>query len=219
MIKAIIYDMDDLMVDSDPLHNLAWEKLLSGFNHKFSELPEELRAKFIGLRVIDTTKEIVKALKLDTDPERLYEKRTEIFLDLARDKLKALPGLNKTLRLFTQNGLMIALASSGNKPYIQLVLDKFKIKDFFDIVVSGDDVRFGKPNPEIYLVACKKLGFRPEECVVLEDAKNGIESAKAAGCKCIAIINLHTPAQDHSKADLILNSLEELSLETINSLN
>jgi len=215
MIKAIIYDMDDLMVNSDPLHALAWEELLADFNHKFSDLPEELRSKFIGRRVIDICKEIIHTLDLDANLEEFYEKRIAIFLELVRNELKAMPGLVESLKLFKAGGFKIALASSGAKQYIKLVLDRFEIKDYFDVIVSGDDVNIGKPHPETYTVACKKLGFNPEECLVLEDAKNGIESAKVAGCKCVAIINPHTPSQDHSQADLILDSLNELSLEII----
>ncbi len=219
MLKAIIYDMDDLMVNSDPLHAEAWEKLLSGFNHKFNDLPIELRTKFIGMRVIDVCKEIINTLKLSTNLEKFYERRIEIFLELVHNKLEAMPGLLKSLKLFKDNGFKIALASSGTKQYIQLVLNRFNIEDYFNIIVSGDCVKIGKPHPETYLVACKKLRFNPVECLVLEDAKNGIESAKAAGCKCIAIISSHTPPQDYSKADLVLNSLNELSLGIINSLD
>jgi len=218
MIKAIIYDMDDLMVNSDPLHAIAWERLLKNFNHKFSDLPEELRSKFTGMRVIDICKEIIDTLELNTDLESFYNKRIQLFLEIIKNELEAMPGLIESLKLFKSNNFKIALASSGAKQYIDLVLERFNISQYFDVIISGDCVQTGKPDPETYIVASEKLGYRPEECVVLEDAKNGIESAINAGCKCIAIVNPNTPPQDHSKADMILNSLQEITLEKINSL-
>jgi HAD superfamily hydrolase (TIGR01509 family) len=218
MIKAVIYDLDDLMVNSDPIHILAWEMLLKEFNHSFSEIPLEIRTTFIGKRIIDISKDIITALKIETDFDSFYKKRINLFLQIVRDKLEAMPGLIQSINLFKSKNLKIALASSGERRYIDLVLDKFNIRNYYDVIVSGDSVKKGKPDPETYLVACEKLGYKPEDCVVLEDAKNGIESAKSAGCKCIAIINLNTPVQDHSKADLILNSLLDVSMDKINSL-
>ena len=218
MQKAIIYDLDDLMVNSDPLHVQTDELLLEEHGHKFAELPKELRSGFIGMRVTDILKEIVKYLNLNVDLDSLYQKRTEIFLKLVKEKLEAMPGLNESLELFKTNGFKIALASSGAKEYINLVLDKFNIKKIFDVIVSGDDVKSGKPHPETYLITSEKLGVKPKKCLVLEDSTKGIESAKSAGCKCIAIINPYTPTQDNSKADIVLNSLNEITLDMVNSL-
>jgi len=106
--------------------------------------------------------------------------------------------------------LRIGLASSGTEEYIGIVLDKFKIRRYFNVIVSGDDVKVGKPNPRIYTLAAEKLGIAPGRCIVLEDAKNGVEAAKAAGCKCIGVIDLNELPQDLSKADIVLNSLMEV---------
>ena len=218
MIKAVIYDMDDLMVNSDPLHIVAWEKLLTEYGHKFSDLPESTRSNFIGKRVSDICEEIINTLNLDTDFESFYEKRIKLFLDIVKDKLEVMPGLLYSLKLFKSNDYKIALASSGAQVYIDLVLDRFNIRDYFDVIVSGDSVKKGKPNPETYTVASNMLGFNPEECVVLEDAKNGIDAAIDAGCSCLAIINPNTPPQDQSRATLILNSLEEITLSKVDSI-
>jgi len=217
MIKAIIYDLDDLMVNSNPLHIEAWDILLSKFNYKLDDLPKEFHSKFIGMRVIDISKEIIKALNLNVEIESFYKERINIFLELVREKVGAMSGLLNSLKLVKEKGLKIAIASSGTKEYIQLILSKFDINDYFDTVVSGDDVKIGKPDPETYLVIAKKLGFKAEECLVLEDATAGIESAKAAGCKCIAVRNPNTPPQNYSKADKVINSLKDLTLNIINS--
>ena len=166
----------------------------------------------MGMRVSDILKYLVDYLKLDVNLENLQEKRSAIFLDLVNKNLKTMPGLLQSLKLFKKNKFKIALASSGTKKYINVVLAKFKIADYFDVIVSGDDIKRGKPDPEIFSVAVKKLGLKPEETLVLEDATNGIEAAKSAGCKCIAVINKMTPPQNYSKADLAINSLEEIDM-------
>ena len=218
MIKAVIYDLDDLMVNSNPLHTEASDKVLQKYGVSQKKLPEHMRAKFIGMRVSDILKNLIDYFQLGVNLEDLREKRSAIFLELVRKKLQVMPGLFQSLKLFRQNKFKIALASSGTKKYINIVLEKFKVADYFDVIVSGDDVKRGKPSPETYFIAVKKLSIRPSQAVVLEDATNGIAAAKAAGCFCIAIKNPHTPKQDLSKADLVINSLKELSLEEIRSL-
>ncbi|OGD95032.1 hypothetical protein A3B52_03240, partial [Candidatus Curtissbacteria bacterium RIFCSPLOWO2_01_FULL_41_28] len=189
MIKAVIYDMDDLMVNSYALHIEASDRVFQRHGVDQKKVPEHIRAGLVGMRVSDILKYLVDYLKLDVNLENLQEKRSAIFLDLVNKNLKTMPGLLQSLKLFKKNKFKIALASSGTKKYINVVLAKFKIADYFDVIVSGDDIKRGKPDPEIFSVAVKKLGLKPEETLVLEDATNGIEAAKSAGCKCIAVIN------------------------------
>lgn len=215
--KAIIFDMDGLMVDSEPLHFRASDILLKEYGFGFDNLPASLKSGFMGKRVIDFIKAVIEYLNLDVELDKFYQKRMEIFLNLVKEKLQPTSGLFKSLNLLKKNNFKIGLATSGTKQYIEIVLKKFKIRNYFDAIVAGDDVKIGKPNPETYLVASKKLDFAPEECIVLEDTTNGIESAKKAGCECIAVKNLYVP-QDCSRADLRLNSLKELTLDIIFSL-
>ncbi len=122
-----------------------------------------------------------------------------------------MPGLIYSLEFFKSKGMKIALASSGTEEYIQIVLDKFSIRNYFNVIVSGNDVKKGKPDPETYAIAVKKLNLKPVECVVLEDATVGIIAAKAAGCMCIAVKNNYTLEQDLSKADTQINSLQMIN--------
>lgn len=218
MVKAVIYDLDDTMVNSDPLHARAWEELLKEYGYKFGDLPEHMRSSFIGMRVIDIVKEIAAYLKLDASTDKLYQKRVEAFLLLVEKELELMPGLLESLDLLRRHNYKLAIASSGAKKYIELVLNKFHIKDYFAVVITGDDVTIGKPNPETYLVASKKLGLLPSECLVLEDATKGIQSAKAAGCLCIAIKNPNVPPQNYPDADLVMDSLQDINLDVIKSL-
>jgi HAD superfamily hydrolase (TIGR01509 family) len=218
MVKGIIYDLDDLMVNSFFVHEKAWNILFAKYGHRIQDLPAETHATYVGWRISEILKELIKYFNLKVDYKTLYQKRQEIFLELVKKELPLMPGLMESLNLFKDNGLKIGLASSGTRPYIDLVLTKYKLHNYFDITVTGDDVFKGKPDPEIYSQACQKLGLKPDRCVVLEDAYNGIAAAKSAGCKCIAIVNNLTPPQKRADADLVLNSLLELTMEKIQSL-
>ncbi|UCG95233.1 MAG: HAD family phosphatase [archaeon] len=218
MIKAVIYDMDGLFADSEGLHTVAWDEFLERFGHKITDIPDEIRRGFTGIRIIDGMVQIKEILNLGDNLEDLYKERERVWIKIVREKLQPMPGAMESLELFRKNGLKTAITSSGSKEYIQTVLDKFYLRKYFDVVVTGDDVKKGKPDPEPYMVTCQKLGLKPEECLVLEDAERGVASAKNAGCKCVAIQNPRTPSQDFSQADLVLDSLEDINMQILKSL-
>ena len=218
MIKAVIYDMDDLMFNSNPLHIQASEKVFRKYGIDLEKIPQNIRSGFIGMRVADILRFVVDYFNLVLDFEKLRKQRSKIFFSLVAKELKAMPGLMQSLEFFKKNNFKIALASSGTKEYINLVLKKFKLAKYFDVVVSGDDVKFGKPDPETYLIACKKLQIMPKKIIVLEDASKGIEAAKTAGCICIAVKNPYTLKQNLAAADLIINSLTDLNSKTLRFL-
>lgn len=218
MIEAVIYDLDDTMVNSHPLHERAWDGLLEPHGHTINSIPKDMQISFVGRRIHDIVGEIVDYLQLEVDREELYHQRIEVFLKIAEKELEPMPGLVASLKRFKKAGLKLAIASSGAKKYIHIVLQKFEIAQYFDVVITGDDVTKGKPHPETYLTAAKKLGLKPEACVVLEDATKGIESAKGAGCKCIAIKNPNVPPQDYSLADLVVDTLDNISVSKLKKL-
>ena len=218
MIKAVIYDLDDLMVNSHGLHVEASEKVFQKFGVSQEKLPENIKAGFIGMRVSEILKELIKIYKLKINYQKVYKEREKVFLDLVMEKLEPMPGLFQSLEIISKSGYKIAIASSGTKKYIDMVLNKFKIANYFDVIITGDDVKSGKPNPETYQVAVKKLRVKPQETIVLEDATKGIIAAKSAGCVCIAVKNPYTPKQNLSKADIKLNSLNNLNIGLIKSL-
>ncbi|MBI2141866.1 HAD family phosphatase [Candidatus Woesearchaeota archaeon] len=217
MIKAVIYDLDDVIVNSYPLHAEAFDMFLKEHGCSFSRISEEMSKRFIGMRTSDVTKELINYFGLKTGFKKAYERRTEIFLQLAEKKLELLPGVMHSLELF-KGKYRLAIASSGARKYISMVVSKFRLEKYFGIIVSGDDVSKSKPDPEAYLAAASRLGLKPSECAVLEDAKIGVEAAKRAGCMCIAIRNPNTPIQDLSKADAIIDSLQKIDIQTISSL-
>lgn len=212
---GIIYDMDDLLVDSHRLHVKSVEAVIKQYGYNIDDIPQWLWSESMGKRLIDFLQDLVKVLHLNETIETLNHKRSQVFLKLVEDELQPLPGALESLTLLN-NHFTIGLASSGTKKYLDMVMDKFKIRKYFEVVVSGDEVEYGKPHPEVYLTASAKLGLNPDECLVFEDAAHGISAAKQAGCKCIGVKNPNTPPQDLSGADIILNSLEELTIDMVN---
>jgi sugar-phosphatase len=184
MIKAAIYDLDGLMVNSEPLHAEAWKLLLKEYGHDVSELPPDAHSRWIGMRVKEVLEYIAKIIGV-TDLQAFSKRREEIFFELVRNKLEMMPGLMRSLEFFRKNKMNIGLASSGTTIYIELAIDKLSIRKYFNTVVSGDHVKMGKPDPEIYLLAAKRLGLHPEECVVLEDSTKGIQAAKSAALRTL----------------------------------
>ncbi len=217
MVRGVIYDMDDLMVNSSPLHMQAFETALASYGHSLAELPVAVRTGFIGRRIIDIATDVAAILNLPISVNELCQKRMAVFLKLVNEKLEPMPGLRESLALFKQHHLNIALASSGTTEYIGIVLDRFNIRSYFDVIISGDDVKKGKPDPEVFLKAAASLKLCPADCVVLEDATHGIAAAKAAGCFCIAVPG-NTLPQDQSKADLIVQSLGHITLPMLHDL-
>lgn len=218
MIRAAIYDFDELMADSMSIHIKAWKKVFEHRNIDVNSMPQNILKSFVGMRLIDITKEIVKYFKLPDDPQELFEKREKIFIELVKEEIRPMPGLKKSLHFFKDNNIRICLASSGTREYIQTAIKKLEISTFLEFLITGEDVTKGKPDPEPYLLAVKKLNFPANECVVLEDAGAGVTSAKSAGCKCIAVDNKQSIPQDLSKADIVLDSLEEINSAILNKI-
>ena len=146
------------------------------------------------------------------------QKRSRVYLNLLKQNLHPQKGFISLLNLLKNHKVKLAVASSSVMEHIETVLSTLKVKDYFDVIVSGQFVARGKPFPDINLEAAKKLGIKPEYCLVLDDAQSGVESAKNANMKVIAVPNKFTKEHDFSKADLILNSLEEVNWKIISSL-
>lgn len=218
MIKGAIFDLDDTIAQSKSAHYKAWDKALEKYNKKYSDIPEKVRGSFIGMRISDMTQGVIDSLQIQATAKDLYEARMKAFFECVKTESKLLPGVAHALTLCKSLSLKCAVSSSGVREYINLFLEQFSIKQYFDAIISGDDVKEGKPHPESYLLACKKLDLKPADCVVFEDSQNGVLSAKSAGCKCIAIPYKKGISQDLSSADVVIDSLSDLNSEILKNL-
>jgi len=209
VFEAVLYDLDGLIVDSEPLHGIASEKALNIYNHTLSEIPESVRKSFYGKRVVEVAAGIVESLHLPVSPEQFADQRREIFMRLVEEGIGLMPGMERSLALFDKMGLKKAVVSSGDKQYVHRILELTGLARRFEAVITGSDVNRGKPDPGCYLLAARTLGAAPEKCLVLEDAYAGICAALAAGMKVIGVENHFNSRFDG--AHMVVGSLCDLN--------
>ncbi|HWW00700.1 MAG TPA: HAD-IA family hydrolase [Candidatus Acidoferrum sp.] len=211
-IRAAIFDMDGVLTDSEPLINAA---AIAMFAEKGLRVKPEDFLPFVGTgedRYIGGVAETYHfALDLPAAKRRTYE----IYLALVPDRLRAFPGAQDLVRACRQAGLRVAVASSADEIKIAANLRKIDLPPAdWDAVVTGEDVKAKKPAPDIFLRAAAKLGLRPRECVVIEDAVNGIEAAKAAGMRCVAVAQTFAPDR-LKRADLVRAGISAVTVSDL----
>ena len=210
---AIIWDMDGVLVNTGEYHYQAWKQTFSELDVPFSK--EQFRATF-GMNNAGILK-LICGENLPPDKEqRIGEHKEELFREAVKGKAKLLPGVENTLKNFSKWNLKQAIASSAPPKNIEVLVKELEIGKYFDTIISGFDIP-GKPDPGVFLKAARLLNVEPERCVVIEDAVAGVEGAKRAGMKCIAVTTTNTP-DALSEADLIFDSLEELKQHTLFAL-
>lgn len=211
--KAVIWDMDGVIVDTGPFHFAAWRELVEGMGRGYTE--QDFRYGF-GLRNDDILKYLFGNLTLE-EIESLSDKKEKIFRSKVKDNSRLLPGVSELLKNQREADFRIALASSAPIENINLILSSLRIEKYFDSIISADDVTSGKPDPEGFLLAAQKLDVEPNQCIVIEDATAGVDAAKAAGMKCIAVTNTN-PQEALAKADLVTDNLEKINVEDLHRL-
>jgi HAD superfamily hydrolase (TIGR01509 family) len=229
-IEAVIFDMDDLMINSHPVHMKVFEEILNQFGASLhspkNPLSKEEEADFFGR----TAQEILSFLRKKhglenrVSVDEMNVRHSELLLPAFEQHAKPMPGLFELISSLKRQGYKLVLASSAKMAKIEVVLRKLDLKKAFEAIVScEDEIKNGKPAPDIFLKAAEKIGVVPKRCLVLEDAKNGVEAAKAAGMRCIGVHNKFTfqilgARQDLSKADLQVNGLDEINPAYIKKL-
>ena len=204
MIEAILWDLDGVLVDTAGLHYRAWRQLLSELGRSLSE--EEFRRTF-GLRNDLILRDMLGETS-DEEVERLSERKEALFRQHAAGGVSPLPGAIDLVRRAREGGRRMALVTSTPRANIDLVLTGAGLAGAFDTIVAAEDVSRGKPDPEGYLLAARRLGVAPERCLVIEDAPGGIEAARRAGMRSLAVTTTR-PRQDLAAADAVVDSLSE----------
>lgn len=211
MIKAVIFDMDGLMIDSANIWKIATQEFLS--MHGKTHDPVFAR-QFSGLKSHDVATLIKNHYKLTVSVDQISETRNQIMIKLAQNPVKTMPGLTKLLKHLNKIGHKKAVATSSYKTLAHRLLKSVKIFDHFETIVTGEDVIHGKPAPDIFLLAAKALQIDSEHCFVLEDAPAGIIAAHAAGMKSIAI-SKHETKEAFPLADFYFSSLSDINLSIL----
>ncbi len=213
MITTVIFDLDGLLADTEPLHCRAYQDALQ------SEGASLTKADYIE-HWVRSSKRIANWIalhSLNVDPLALRVKKSARYLELLASSLRPMDGALELLKVLYGNKTL-ALASSSYQDAVDGVLEGLNIAHYFKAIVTGLDVPRVKPAPDIFLTAARRVGVVSSECVVIEDAEKGVLAAYQAGMSCIAVPNAHTRHHDFSKASRVCSSLNEITLQSIETM-
>ena len=208
MPQGIIFDLDVVLINSEPVNIKAAQEAFAEFGYTLSG---DDVALIPGWHSIDYAPAIIENNGLPFPPAQVATCCRERFNVLWKQMVVLMPGAQETLATLQQKGIILALVTSSDRSGIDRFLQTFKFVDIFSVTVSADDVTHRKPHPEPYLKAITKLALQPEALIVVEDTAVGAAAAKAAGLRCAAIPNEYTNTQDFSQTEYILKSLQEIA--------
>jgi beta-phosphoglucomutase family hydrolase len=211
--KGVIFDMDGTLIESTEADYLAWKQLFADYQKPLSY------EDYFPLLGAKSAVVVQSRLLLNEEQTKIaLAKKMKYFTEIiSQNGIQPVPFAIKLLQQLQQYDLKIALATSSRRKKMKMVLKLTGLLPYFKVVVSGDEVNRSKPAPDIFLMAAKKLDLLPDQCLVIEDAINGIKAAKNAGMKCIAITTTHT-AEMLQEADLIIDTYEALNFQHLCSV-
>jgi HAD superfamily hydrolase (TIGR01509 family) len=199
--------MDGVLADSEPLHQDVIRGLLAEYGVDWRPRDHD---PTVGLTSVEGFGVICALHPLPHDPRRLDELYTERVLPVLRARVTPMPGVPDVPRALAARGVRLAVASSSSAAVIEATLTALGVRPLFQTTVSGVEVARGKPAPDVFLEAAKRLGVAPHACVVVEDSERGVRAARAAGMRCVAIPCGETRHHDFSEATLVLRELPDL---------
>ncbi|MHA1296188.1 MAG: HAD family hydrolase [Promethearchaeota archaeon] len=211
---CVIFDMDGVLADTGEIHFESWVKMASEINVEFTK-------KFFNETFGQQSPTITRKLVGDKFDEKkimeLANRKEKYYRDLVKDKLKPLPGVLDLLTELKKYNFKLAVGSSGPPENVDLLLKTLKIKDLFDVIITSADVNKSKPHPDVFLKVSEKLNISPDKCIVIEDAPVGIEAARRAGMRSIALTTTHD-YKELIDADLVVKDLSYISIDDIITL-
>jgi HAD superfamily hydrolase (TIGR01509 family) len=208
-IRAVIFDMDGVLANSEPLINAA---AIAMFQEKGLAVQPQDFLPFVGAGEDRYVGGVAEKYHFPLDVPEAKKRTYEIYLDLVPSQLEAFPGVLDLVHTCRQVGFLVAVASGTGKIKIMASLQKIRLPEAsWDTVVTGDDVKNNKPAPDVFLAAAHKLGVAPADCVVIEDSVNGIRAAKAAGMRCVAVAQTF-PASRLQEADVVRDKVANVTL-------
>lgn len=208
-IKAILFDLDGTLFKTEAYQIKAWDEILE--KRGITVSPKDY-FRYIGKTAREVEKDLVKDFGLKVQEGELEKEKEELILKwFGSNDLELMPYAREAVEFFACHpDLKIALCTSGSKKEVLCKLKKNNLCDKFDVIITKDDVSDGKPAPDIYLEAMKRLGLQGYECLAVEDTEHGLEAAKRAGAFCFAIPQEFSLGQNFSKADKVLESLKDV---------
>jgi HAD superfamily hydrolase (TIGR01509 family) len=208
--RAVIFDMDGVLTDSEPLIN---EAAVAMFRERGVEARPDDFLPFVGMGELRYIGGVAERHGVKLDLEAAKERTYEIYLGLVPEKLRAFPGAVELARQLREKGVRLAVASSADRVKIEANLNKIQLPaPWWDAVISAEDVTRRKPAPDIFLSAARKLGVIPEACVVVEDAISGVQAARAAGMRCVAVAQTFPAGKlAEAGADVVRATMREVA--------
>jgi len=207
---ALVLDIDGLMVDTEPISRLAWDKVLARYGH---ELDDDLHARMIGYRFDESVHMLLDAYDLTLSVEEIKQMKSVEYAAILSRGAPVMPGLYDLVAGINQHGLPWAVATSSPYAHAEEILLQLKLTDSCSAIAGGDEVPYGKPAPDIYLLAAKRLGLPPEHCMALEDSAPGCRAALTAGMMTLAIPNGDSEKVDFPEVHGVFKSLSDVSQE------
>ncbi|MDH7513361.1 MAG: HAD family phosphatase [Clostridiales bacterium] len=204
-VKALIFDMDGLMIDSERLYFDVERQIARRYG---KEVKNETLWRMMGRKPIESLTIFIRELSLPLDPAEAVKIRNDLMRERMKHDLQPMPGLFHIIDAF-YGQLKLAVSTGAPQEFLDIAVDKLGIRDKFDVLLASDDIRNGKPDPEIFLKTCERLGVRPGEATILEDSENGVVAGKGAGSTVIAVPSDYTRGQDFSLADFVAADLFE----------
>jgi HAD superfamily hydrolase (TIGR01509 family) len=214
MSAAVVFDLDGVVVDTEQLWDEVRAQLTADWGGTYMQ---EAQRAMMGMSSIEWSRYMHDALGLPQPPEAINDEVVRRMLVRYREALPLIPGSVEAAQRLHAAGLILAVASSSNRPLIEAVLETAGIETLFAVTVSSEEVPRGKPAPDVYLEAARRLGVEPGRCTAIEDSTNGLRSAHAAGMRVVAVPNAHfPPAPDAlALASLVLPNLDDLSADDV----
>lgn len=209
--QAVIFDMDGTLIDSINADFLAWKRLFADYN---TSLTFHNYIPLLGIRSFRVANDF---LGLEDEEERTKALANKLvyFREIVEELgIKAIPYADDFIKHLKENNIPLALATSSRRAKMKMVMEAVDLLSYFDVVVAGEDVIDGKPAPDIFLKAASLLGVDPENCIVFEDAANGVKAAKNANMKCVALASEHT-ADLLGEADVVIDSFKDLNFTNL----
>ena len=205
-MKAVVFDMDGLMFNTEDIYDQVGQIVLSRRGHDFTA---ELKHKMMGLRSHEALTTLIDHCGLDDSVEQIESESYELFGDLLPKQIATMPGLLELLTFLENASIPKAVATSSAPQFAEMALGCFQLQPRFEFVLTSDDVSRGKPEPDVYLLAAERFSLLPAEMLVLEDSVTGTTAAVRAGALTVAVPNRHTEGLDFSHVEFIADTLHD----------
>jgi len=212
-MNTIIFDMDGVIIDSEPIHRMMQEEM---FNKLGITLTDQEHFAYVGKSTKNMWEDLRTKFNLHQSIEDLLaQDKEKYFAYLRKNEMQPIPGVYDFIKECYNHNYMLILASSASMENIDIVLNLFSLSTYFTYKISGAELLHSKPHPEIFLKACSLANVTPENCLVIEDSENGVNAAKTAGMFCVGFQSPHSGNQNLINSDWIINSFKEINVAKI----